>query len=379
MSTLSVDERLALIKRNTEEIMGEDDLVTLLQNDEPIKHYIGFEISGRIHIGTGLMCMSKVKDFMDAGVECSIFLADWHSWINDKLGGDREVIKEASNYFKEGLKASLRAVGGDPDKVKFVLGTELYHNADDYWACVIEISKHTTLNRILRSTTIMGRNEKENIDFAKLIYPPMQVADIFFQGVNLAHAGLDQRKAHVIAREVGGKLKIKPLLNSKGEQIKPVAVHHHLLLGLQKPPKIPDTKEEMQELMSSMKMSKSIPDSAIFVTDEPEVIKKKLQKAFCPERDATFNPVLDWTKSLIFRDENSVLEVTRPEKYGGNKTYARYSDLVDDFVAGALHPADLKSAVAEAITAMLAPIREHFNEPEMQKMKQKMDEMTVTR
>lgn len=379
MSTLTVEERLDLIKRNTEEILGEDDLIKLLENDEPLKHYIGFEISGKIHIGTGLMCMSKVRDFMNAGVQCSIFLADWHSWINDKLGGDMDVIKEASNYFKEGLKASLRAVGGDPDKVKFVLGTELYHNADDYWACVIEISKHTTLNRILRSTTIMGRNEKENIDFAKLIYPPMQVADIFYQGINLAHAGLDQRKAHVIAREVGNKLKIKPLLNSKGEQIKPVAVHHHLLLGLQKPPKIPDTKEEMQELWSSMKMSKSIPDSAIFVTDEPDLIKKKLQKAFCPERDATFNPVLDWAKSLIFRDEHSVLEIIRPEKYGGDKTYESYAALVEDFVAGALHPADLKSGVAAAITTMLAPIREHFEEPEMQKMKERMDEMTITR
>lgn len=379
MSKLSVEARLDLIKRNTEEILGEDDLVTLLQNDEPIKHYIGFEISGRIHIGTGLMCMSKVRDFMNAGVQCSIFLADWHSWINDKLGGDRDVIKEASNYFKEGLKASLRAVGGDPDNVNFVLGTELYHNADDYWACVIEISKHTTLKRVLRSTTIMGRKEGENIDFAKLIYPPMQVADIFYQGINLAHAGLDQRKAHVIAREVGNKLKIKPLLNSNGEQIKPVAVHHHLLLGLQKPPQWPVPKENLQELWSTMKMSKSIPDSAIFVTDEPDLIKKKLQKAFCPEREAEFNPVLDWTKSLIFRDEQSVLEVTRPEKYGGDKTYENYTALVDDFVGGKLHPADLKSAVATAITAMLEPVREHFNEPDMQKMKEKMDEITITR
>lgn len=375
----STEERLALIKKNTEEILGEDDLVALLETNEPIKHYIGFEISGRIHIGTGLMCMGKIKDFMDAGVTCSIFLADWHSWINDKLGGDREVIKEASNYFKEGLKASLKAVGGDPDNVKFVLGTDLYHNADDYWATVIEVSKHTTLNRIIRSTTIMGRKEGENIDFAKLIYPPMQVADIFFQGINLAHAGLDQRKAQVIAREVGNKLKIKPLLNAKGEIIKPVAVHHHLLLGLQKPSQWPVPKENLQELWSSMKMSKSIPDSAIFVTDEPDLIKKKLQKAFCPEKEIEFNPVLDWAKSLIFRNEKSVLEITRPEKYGGNKTYESYAALADDFAAGALHPMDLKTAVATAIINLLEPIRKHFEKPEIKKMKEKMDQITITR
>ncbi len=375
----SPEERLNLIKRNTEEILGEEELLSLLQNDERINHYIGFEISGRIHIGTGLMCMSKVKDFMDAGVSCSIFLADWHSWINDKLGGDWTLIKEASEYFKEGLKASLKAVGADPDKVKFVLGTELYHNADDFWATLIEVSKNTTLNRVLRSTTIMGRKEGENIDFAKLIYPPLQVADIFYQGMHLAHAGLDQRKAHVIAREVAMKLKIKPLRNQKGEVMKPVAVHHHLLLGLQKPPTWPVPKENLQELWSTMKMSKSIPDSAIFVTDEPEMIKKKMQKAFCPEKELAFNPVLDWTKSLIFRDEGAVLEVTRPDKFGGNKVYESYSALADDFVSGKLHPADLKAAVATAIATMLEPIRKHFGQPSLKRMKAEMDEIHTTR
>ena len=82
---MDVQKRFELIKNNTEEIMTEEDLKLLLDSRTKIKHYIGFEISGKIHLGTGLMCMSKVKDFMDAGIDCSIFLADWHSWINYKL------------------------------------------------------------------------------------------------------------------------------------------------------------------------------------------------------------------------------------------------------------------------------------------------------
>jgi tyrosyl-tRNA synthetase len=100
-----------LISRNTEEVMTNEDLKKLIDSEEPIKHYIGFEISGKIHLGTGIMCMSKVKDFMAAGVDVSIFLADWHAWINDKLGGNRKIIKEvAEGYFKEGLKASLKVL-----------------------------------------------------------------------------------------------------------------------------------------------------------------------------------------------------------------------------------------------------------------------------
>src|SRR3989338_11701149 len=112
---LSVEERMALIKRNTEEIMTEEDLVLMLKNGEKLKHYIGFEISGKPHLGHGLVCMSKVKDFVDAGADCSIFLADWHSWINDKLGGDMKVIQGVgANYFKEALIAAYKCVGGDP-------------------------------------------------------------------------------------------------------------------------------------------------------------------------------------------------------------------------------------------------------------------------
>lgn len=106
---MDVQKRFELIKKNTEEVMTEEDLKLLLDSGIKIKHYIGFEISGKIHLGTGLMCMSKVKDFMDAGIDCSIFLADRHSWINDKLGGNRETIKKiAGGYFKEEIKASFK-------------------------------------------------------------------------------------------------------------------------------------------------------------------------------------------------------------------------------------------------------------------------------
>jgi len=377
---MDVNKRLELIKRNTEEVITEEDLKTMLENGEKLKHYIGFEISGKIHLGTGLMCMSKVKDFMDAGVDCSIFLADWHTWINDKLGGDREIIKKvAVGYFKEGLKASLKCVGGNPDKLKFVLGSDLYHNNDDYWANVVDVSKNTSLGRMQRSITILGRSEGESVDFAKLLYPPMQVADIFIQGINLVHSGLDQRKAQVIAREVATKLKISPLLNKKKEKIKPIAVHHHLILGLHKPNVWPVSKESMRELWSTMKMSKSIPDSAVFITDEPDEIRRKMNKSFCPEKEIGFNPVLDWTKSLIFREKKEKLEVKRDKKFGGNVTYSSYDNLEKDFEKGKLHPMDLKNAVSEKLIKMLEPARKHFEQPKIKKMKEEMEKLLITR
>jgi len=371
---MDAEKRFELIKRNTEEILTEEDLMNYLKSGMKLKHYIGFEISGKIHLGTGLMSMSKVKDFMDAGVDCSIFLADWHTWINDKLGGDRGTIKRvAVGYFKEGLKASLKCLGADPDKIKFVLGTELYHNNDNYWETLIDVCKSTTLGRMQRSITILGRKEGESVDFAKLIYPPMQVSDIFIQGINIAHAGLDQRKAHVIARDVALKLKINPLKDNKGNKIKPVAVHHHLLLGLQKPPVWPISAERLQEVWSSMKMSKSIPSSAVFVHDSPEEIRKKLNNAFCPEGDVSFNPVLDWAQYLIFRNEKSKLKVERAPKFGGNIEFYSFDELKKAFQEKKLHPLDLKKAVAEKLIEILEPARKHFEQPKIRAMKEELE------
>ena len=377
---MDIEAKLKLIKRNAEEIMTEEDMKHLLETGEKLKHYIGFEISGKIHLGTGLMCMSKVKDFMDVGIDCSIFLADWHSWINDKLGGDREIIKKvAGGYFKEGLKASLKCFGGDPEKLKFILGSDLYHNNDEYWATMVDISKNTTLARMMRSITIMGRKEGESVDFAKLIYPPMQVADIFIQGINLPHAGLDQRKAQVIAREVALKIKTKPLLDKEGKQMKPVAVHHHLILGLGKPPVWPVPKEQLQELWSVLKMSKSKPDTCIFIHDSPEEIKRKINQAFCLEGETEFNPILDWVKYLIFRDSDSKLEIKRPEKFGGDVTYASYKDLEKDFAEKKLHPMDLKNSVSEKLIQILEPARKHFEQPKVKKMLEELEQLIITR
>jgi len=378
---MDTEEKIELIKRGTEEILVEDELRVLLETGVPLNHYIGFEISGKVHIGTGLICMGKIKDFMNAGVECSIFLADYHSYINEKLSGNMEKIKEvAVGYFKEGLKASLLCVGADPDKVDFALGTELYHYNDNYWETVIDVCKNTTLNRMQRSITIMGRKMGENIDFAKLLYPAMQVADIFIQNINFAHAGYDQRKAHVIARDVAMKMKKNNLVNTTGEKIKPICVHHHLILGLQKPPIWPISDEsQLQELWAKMKMSKSIPKSAVFIHDSPQEIREKINSAFCPEGNITFNPILDWAKSIIFREKDSHFLIERSAQYGGDIEFFSYQELEDAFLDKKIHPLDLKNGIANKIIDILSPAREHFEKPKIKKMQTELEELIITR
>ena len=333
-----------------QELIQKEEFVELLEKEKHPKTYIGFEISGKVHLGTGIVSMSKVKDFQSAGFDCTVFLADWHSWLNGKLGGDLATIREvAGGYFREGLSIGLKCIGGDPSKAKFVMGSEIYDQS--YWATVVNVSKALTVSRVQRMITIMGRKEGENADFAQLIYPPMQIADIFQLGVHVAHGGMDQRKAHVGAREVAPRL---------GRE-KPMALHHYLLLGLTGPSQWPlPAGIDAATLKAEMKMSKSKPDSAVFIHDTEKEIERKIRNAFCPEREAEFNPVVELAEFVVLPAQRR-LGIERPEKYGGNLEITSARDLKSLYGAGKIHPLDLKTAVARSLLDILRPARKFFD------------------
>lgn len=364
------EEKYNLITRNLEEVLTEDELKELIKSGTSLKHYIGFEISGKVHLGQGLAVMQKVKEIHDAGAETIIFLADWHSWINNKLDGTLETAtKLAKEYFEEAMKAAYLCVGGNPNDLKFILGSNLYDKS--YWPKVIKVAKATTISRMMRSTDIMGRMAGNSSATATLFYPAMQAADIFQMGINIAHAGTDQRNVHIVARDTA-----KDLGNDK-----PTAIHHHLIMGL-KPLGDNDnlsTKEgmsyeERSEIITALKMSKSKPDTAIFITDSPEEIKRKVNNAYAPEGVTEFNPILDWVKKLIFYNTAITFTIKRDEKWGGNLSYASYEELEKDYAGKKLHPQDLKKAVAEWLINKLEPARKYFEDP---KRKAALEEITA--
>ena len=373
---MTTEEKMKLITRNCQEVLTEDDLKKLIESNKPINHYIGFEISGLVHLGTGLMSMGKIADFIKAGVKCKIFLADFHSFLNNKLGGKWEDIRWASdNYFKQALIASLKCFGIDESEVEFVSGKDLYEKNPIHWQNFMEIGKQVTLSRNLRSISIMGKKQGNDVNMATLFYPPLQVADIVTMDINLAHAGMDQRKAHVIARDAIKKI--------PGEHQTPVAVHQNLIAGLTGPDlsDVASMAIDGGEITAeeSLKMSKSKPNSAIFVHDTPEEIRNKIKKAYGPPKVTEFNPLLNWVKTLIFwGEETGEFTIERPEKFGGNKNYTRYTDVVTDYASGELFPLDLKNSLAEWIIKKLEPARTYFEQTTMKENLERMKKLLGT-
>lgn len=334
---MDVEQRYQLVVRNSEELVNEEELRALLETKEHPVAYIGFEPSGLVHLGWALVA-AKICDLCEAGFKVIIFWADWHASINDKLGGDIENIRACARYMED----CFIALGVPRDKVEFKYANELI-STPEYWGTVINIGKSCTMARVKKSMTIMGRSEDEaEMDSSKVMYPLMQAADLFTMKVDLAYAGMDQRRIHMLARDVA----------EKRGWTKPIALHTPLLPGL-------DGGNRMDP--ASAKMSKSNPNSSLKIHDSPEDIRKKMGKAFCPpeKENEDINPVLLICKSIVF-PRIGRLDIDRPEKFGGPVSYGSYDELSEAYFGGKLHPMDLKKGAAEGVIKCFEPVQKYF-------------------
>ncbi len=362
---MDLETRLNLVTRDAEEIITREELRTLLETKSRPRAYWGFEASGLMHIGMGLLCGRKIMDMIEAGFDFTVYLADWHSWINNKLGGRMENIRTCGEF----LKQCFTAIGIPPSKATYSWASELASKRE-YWERVVRVGKTVNVSRVWRALPIMGRGmDAKDIEAASTFYPCMQVADIFELELDVACAGMDQRKAHALARDVAEKLGWH----------KPTSLHTHLLMGLSGATKMDTTQyDENPELSSqiSVKMSKSVAGSGILVHDEPTTIRNKLRAAYCPPKEVENNPVLEIARYILLPWLGSVT-VERPPKSGGAATFDSAQDLESEYNQGKIHPLDLKNSVAEGLIKILEPVREELrNHPELLR---KMEEMEITR
>jgi len=357
---MNIDERIRLVQQVGEEVLTEEELRVLFQNKKKPVAYDGFEPSGRMHIAQGLLRTINVNKMLKAGCTFTMLVADWHAWANNKLGGDLEKIQTTGEYMIEIWKAC----GMDTEGVTFQWFSDFVED-ESYWKKVMQIGINSTLKRITRCSQIMGRKESDTLSASQIFYPVMQCADIFHLKADICQLGMDQRKVNILARELAHKLGFE----------KPVSVHHHMLMGLGQPPAAGG--DPMDRIMA-LKMSKSNPDSAIFMTDSPSDVERKIGKAYCPAGVAIENPILEYCKYIIFERMKS-LDVKRPSKYGGDLSFKNYQKLESVFASGKLHPNDLKPAVASALNELLEPIRKHFSKGKPQKLAEEVASFVITR
>ena len=314
-------DKLELVMRNTEEIVTVDELKGLLEKPSRPRAYVGYETSGKVHLGH-LLTANKLLDLQRAGFDVVVLLADLHAFLNEK--GTLEEVRQIADYNRD----CFMALGLDPERTEFVYGTD-YQLQPDFMLKILQMARNTSLNRARRSMDEVSRNA-ENPMVSQMIYPLMQAVDIADLKIDLAVGGIDQRKIHMLAREELPRLGLPA----------PVCLHTPLIPGLN------------GEKMSSSK------GNNIAVDEPAQDVEKKIKSAFCPAKVVENNPVLAICKYHVFPRMEAGMTIRRPEKFGGDVHYDNYEQLEADFVSGAMHPMDLKKSCAECMIEILAPVRE---------------------
>lgn len=334
---MDAERKFALITRNLQEVLGEDELLEILTKRD-LKVYFGTATTGRPHIGYFVPAM-KIADFLDAGCEVTILLADLHAYL-DNMKAPWGLLAKRTEYYEHIMKWLLKSIAVDIKKLRFVKGTD------------VQLSREYTLD-VYKLSSIVGVHDAkkagaevvkqvENPKLGGLLYPLLQALDEEYLGVDAQFGGVDQRKIFVFAGEVMPKIGYKKRI--------------HLM-------------NPMMPGLSGGKMSSSEPESKIDLLDSEEDIRKKFAKAYCPAGQVEGNGVLALARVVMFpllERKGKRLAVNRPEKFGGRAEFSCYDELEKAYVNGNLHPMDLKAAMAEELAATLKPVREHFATPEMQ-------------
>lgn len=324
---LSTEERLELIKRNLQEIIGEKELDELVESKKEISLYWGTMPTGSISIAY-FFPMMKIADFLKAGIKVKILLADLHAALDSVPW---EILERRYNYYKKMILLILKTIDVDTAKLEFVKGSDLQLDKN-YFHDLLKLSTYTTINNAKHAAAEvvkLGDNPK----MSGIIYPLMQALDEEYLKVDMQFGGIDQRKIMVYAREYLPKIGYMPRIELMNPMIRG-------LVG--------------------EKMSSSIDNTKIDTLEEEFEVIKKINKAECVEGDPN-NGIMALLQYLIFvlkNDRNEKFIVERPEKFGGNIEYTKYEEVEKDFIKKNLHPMDLKNAVAKEINLLLKIIRE---------------------
>lgn len=332
---LSVNERFELIKRNTEEIIGEDELKNLLGGKKKPVVYWGTAPTGRPHVGYFLPAL-KIADLLKSGFKVKILLADLHAALDNV---EWPVLEKRYDYYAKIIPLMIESMGVNTKDLEFVKGSD-YQLKPQYMLDVLRLASMTSVHDATKAASEVVK-QGDNPKVSGIIYPLMQMADEQYLDADAQLGGTDQRKIMVLAREKLLKLCYKPR----------VEILNPLIPGL-----------------IGRKMSSSVESSKIDLLDNEESVRKKLNGADCVagEPDNGIMAFLKYVIMTLKKDNKKKFIVKRDKKYGGNLEYSNYEEIEKDFVAKKLHPLDLKNAVADEIIELLKLIQK--NKKELEKL-----------
>ena len=322
---MDLNKKLELIKRNTAEILTEEDLKQKLTKKKKLSAYYGTAPTGLYHMAY-LVPLSKLFDFDKIGIKNKVLIANIHAALDD-LKTPWEKIDFVGDYYQKCIELSFPW----NKKPQFVRGSS-FQLTKEYQLDVLKLSTLSTVTRTTRAASEVTRMKNPKV--SELIYPIMQALDEEYLKVDIQLGGQDQRHILTYAREY------LPLLKYESR----IEIMTPLIVSLRGP---------------GIKMSASIPESRILVHDSEEIIKKNINNAYCPAGIAQDNPILQLTNFIVFGVKNK-FKIERDKKFGGDILFNSYEGLEKEFVNKKIHPSDLKNALSKELTKVFSKVRNYF-------------------
>ncbi len=286
----------------------------------------GIRPTGNLHIGN---YFGALRNFikMQNEHQCYFFIADYHSLTthptpHDLHGNVKQILAE---YLAAGLdpeKSALYVQSDLPETIELYL----FFNMNAY---VGELERCTSFKEKIRK-------QPDNVNAGLLTYPTLMAADILIHRASKVPVGKDQEQHLEMTRTFGNRFNRmyqtdyfpEPQAFNFGEELL----------------KIPG-------LNGSGKMGKSEGEgNAIFLADEPELIRKKVMRAVTDTGPTEMNQ----TKPEVIENLFSLMKAV------SDSSTISYFD--EKYATCQIRYGDLKKQLAEDMIRFTTPLREKINE-----------------
>ena len=345
MTDIEDTKTYKLITNNIAEIIGSDELIKKIENNQELSFYWGTAPTGCIHIGY-LLPMIKIAEMIKAGCKGKILFADLHAYL-DAMKTSWDLLNLRTQYYEKMIKQLLLVLNVNMSKIEFVKGSD-YQLSPEYTIDVYKMLSKITVDAAQKGGAEVVK-QSDNPLMSGLVYPILQVLDEVYLKTDIELGGLDQRKIFMMSRDHLHKIGYKSNIHIMNKML-------------------PSLTSKSNE-----KMSSSVANSKIELTDEPSVIRKKINKAYLEPKN-TDAPLFEFIKYVIFpicEIKRTKFVINRDEKYGGTISYSNYLELFISYGNEAICAPDIKLGVSDFLINLLEPIRNTFQSVELQELLQK--------
>jgi len=284
--------------------------------------FSGIRATGRLHLGNYLGAVKGFLELEKSGEYQTIYcVVDVHTIttpydVNELRKNKREIIID---YLAAGL---------DPEKSLIIYQSDIPQHTElaFYFSSVMSIARMQHLPTFKEKV----KQHPHDTTMALLNYPILMAADILVYKAGLVPVGIDQEPHLEIAREVARKMNEK------------------YGMDFPEPVRFATKGEYVPSLKGEGKMSKSVEGSYINLTDEKNIIFKKIRSI--PTASISGGDLTPGLKTLFI-----LTRLYLPQEY---------NDYKEKFNKGILMFSQLKDKLADAIYTDLKPFQEKRKELE---------------